>query len=335
MVRFFARVMLLAGFAMLLQACIVIPIQFPGSAEVRQVVYREGSGIKPPKVAIVDVSGVLTTGGSGDGFFRSDSPVVDLTKKLHAIKGDKRIKAVILRMDSPGGGVTASDIMYHELMEFRRESGIPVYVSMQTVAASGGYYVSMAADKVYATPTSLTGSIGVIGVFPDLTGLMRIVGVDMHAVKSGDMKDAGAFYRGLGDDERAVYQSIIDQFHNQFVAVIARNRTRLDEATVRSLADGRVYTAQQAHEAGLVDGVAYLDEVIGIVENDLGVQQKKATVVLIARSGKAKTESLYAAGQTPAAPEAKSGGTQVNLLNIDARSLLDPVGEPFNYLWIP
>jgi protease-4 len=126
MVRFFARVMLLAGFALLLQACIVIPIQFPGSAEVRQVVYRDGSGIKPPKVAIVDVSGVLTTGGAGDGFFRSDSPVVDLTKKLHAVKNDSRIKAVILRMDSPGGGVTASDIMYHELLEFRRESGIPV-----------------------------------------------------------------------------------------------------------------------------------------------------------------------------------------------------------------
>ncbi|MDK2973115.1 MAG: protease [Candidatus Sumerlaeota bacterium] len=327
---FFAFALL---FASLLQGCIIIPISLPGGAEVRQVVYRDGSGIMPKKIAIIEVSGVLNSGGSGDGFFSADSSVVDLAKKLAAVREDRRVKAVILRVDTPGGGVTASDIMYHELEAFRAETDLPVYVSMQTVAASGGYYVSMASDKIYAAPTSITGSIGVIGVFPEATGLMKMVGLKMNAIKSGAQKDGGAFYRDMDDESRAIYQAMIDDFYGKFVDVIAANRTNLEREEIVALADGRVYTAQQAVDAGLIDGIAYLDEVVEAVENDFDLAG--ASVVIVSRSAAQTTESLYAASMPGSRANEKPAASQVNIVNFDARSLAEPVTEPFNYLWMP
>ncbi len=314
----------------LIPGCVVIPIGFPSMPTVKQVTYREGKGWAPKKIAIIDVSGVITGGGEGQGFFPVDSSVVDLDKKLAAVREDKSVKAVILRVDSPGGGVTASDIMFRQISRFREETEIPVYVSMQTLAASGGYYVSMAADQVYATPTTITGSIGVIGTFPEFRGLMDKIGVDFNAITSGKNKDAGAFYREMTDEDRALYQALIDDMYEQFLSVVGGNRTDLDAETLRELADGRVYTAHQAMDVGLIDGIAYLDEVIETIETDLGIDEP--TVVLVKRTGSQSVDTLYAQTGRMVQPGAS---TQINLLNVDMGGWSTPTNEVFNYMWIP
>ncbi len=323
---------LLIGF--LTGGCVIIPVSWPSPPEVRQVVYQKGSGIDPSKIAIIDISGVLTGGGAGDGFFSNDSSIVDLTRKLHNAKEDNDVEAVVLRIDSPGGGVTASDIMYHELMKFKDETTVPVYVSMQTVAASGGYYISMAADKIYATPTSITGSIGVIATFPEARGVMNKVGLEMNAITSGKNKDAGAFYKAMTDEDRKLYQDVVDDMYGKFVEIVGNNRSAIEEAKVRELADGRIYTATQALEAGLIDDVAYLDEIVGEIESELGLGT--AEVVIIKRSGGDRTTSLYARDDRDLLPEsAKKEATQINLVNIDMNAWSTPTNEVFNYLWVP
>ncbi len=313
--------------------CVVIPISLPGSADVRQVVYRKGSGFDPAKIAIIDVSGVLTAGGAGDGFFSNDSSVVKLTRNLHNAKKDSDIEAIILRIDSPGGGVTASDIMYHELLKFKEETSLPIYVSMQTLAASGGYYISMAADEIYAAPTTVTGSIGVIATFPEARGLMDKIGFDMNSVTSGANKDAGAFYKEMSESDRELYQNIVDDMYGKFVEIVASNRKDIDEEKLRGLADGRVYTANQALEAGLIDGIAYLDEVVERVESDLNLGT--AEVVIIKATSRERTTTLYAENGRETAAKSGAGATQVNLLHVDLNAWSMPSSEVFNYLWVP
>ena len=315
---------LLMGTILLLQGCVIIPISLPTMPTDQEVMYKEGKG--RDKVAIIDVSGVLTSGGSADSFFSSDSSVVSLTKKLEIARKDKRIKAIILRVDSPGGGVTASDIMYRELMRFKADRDIPIYVSMQNLAASGGYYISMAGDRIYAHPTSITGSIGVIAMFPEVKGFLDMAGIKINALRTGEMKDAGAFYDHMTDEEHALYQAVIEDMFDQFVAVIVKNRQNLTEAEIRTAADGRIYTARQAVDLGLIDGVAYLDEVIDLAKEAVG---RDPDVVLIIRTNREEASTAYATAETPAA------GTQFNLLNLDVKSLGAPSTEVFQFLWTP
>lgn len=317
---------------LILSGCVIIPISLPSSPSLQEVTYQRGSGWRPRKIAIIDVSGVLTSGGQRETWFGSDSSVVDLTKKLALAEGDSSIRAIILRVDTPGGGVTASDLMYRELKEFREETGIPIYVSMQSLATSGGYYISMAADKVYASPTTITGSIGVIAAFPEIRGLMDKVGVEMNAIKSGDNKDAGAFYKSMTDEEREIYQGLVEDLFGRFVEIVAANRTQLNNDDITMLADGRLYTAQQALDFGLIDGVAYLDDLIDIVAEEQDLRNPR--VVLLTRSTTSRADSPYVQRRS-AEPPATSEGTQVNLLNVNVRELIQVTPEAFNYLWVP
>lgn len=304
--------------------CVTVPLF---DQELQQVTIQQGSGFSPKKIAVIDISGVLTNSGSGNSFFDSDSSVVSLSKKLSMIKKDNRIEAVILRVNTPGGGVTASDIMYHEIQNFKEETGLPVYTSMQTVAASGGYYVSMASDRVYATPTTITGSIGVIGTFPEVKGLMDRFGVEMNAITSGENKDAGAFYKNMEPSERALYQGMIDDMYAQFISVIDTNRTNMTTEQLLPLADGRVYTANQALEVGLIDKIAYLDEVIDDVAKENGLSDP--SIVIIRKAAGSSDDTIYAAQPQTMAPE-------YNLFKLDF-DRWEAMGqnEVFNYIWMP
>lgn len=322
--RVFATAVLLAAMVVGAGGCINVSGAF-GPGDIREVVYEQGGSFSPAKVAIIDVSGVISGGGEGESFFDSDSTVVSLSKKLRRAGEDPRVKAVILRIDSPGGGVNASDTMHREVVRFRQETGIPVYASMQTLAASGGYYVAMACDQVYAHPTTVTGSIGVISVFPGADGLMGKIGLNMNAITTGKYKDSGAFYRDFTADDRAYYQAIIDDMYARFLEVVAANRTNLDAETIRGLADGRVYTANQALDAGLIDGIQYLDELVETVAKENKLRNPR--VVIYKRSSAPTTDSLYA--RTPAP------STTYSLVNIDVDARLEASGESFNYLWVP
>ncbi|OGS35696.1 MAG: hypothetical protein A2293_07415 [Elusimicrobia bacterium RIFOXYB2_FULL_49_7] len=182
-----------------------------------------------------------------NAIFNSEKAV----KQLDACRKDDGVKAVVLRIDSPGGGVAACQEIY-EAVKRLRESGRKVVASFGSVAASGGYYIACAADSIVSNPGSVTGSIGVIFEFPYLEELMKKVGVELEVVKSGSYKDAGGFHRKMSLEERRVFQSLIDDTWSQFMEVVSEGR-HLSSDSVRKLADGRIYTGRQAKNAGLVD----------------------------------------------------------------------------------
>jgi protease-4 len=213
------------------------------------------------KVALIDVEGMIlnakTSGLLGDG----DNMMSLFRERLDAARDDRHVKAVVLRINSPGGAVTASDIMYQDLLTFRRETGKPVVACMMDVAASGAFYLAMAADRVYAHPTTVTGSIGVIMSLYNAQGLFEKIGVSSSPIKSGPNKDIGNPARPMTEEERAILQGMVDSFYAQFVQVVVRGRG-LREERVRALADGRIYTGLDAQKLGLVDEVGYLEDAI-------------------------------------------------------------------------
>lgn len=198
--------------------------------------------------------------------------VDDLVLEIQDRRQDDRVKALVVRIDSPGGGVGASQEVFRELVK-TREAGKLVVASMGGVAASGGYYIACAADHIIANPGTITGSIGVIAEFPNLEGLMEKIGVRFRTLKTGAYKDSGSAWREMADDERAVLEELLFDAYDQFTEHVAESRA-LDLETVRKLADGRIYTGRQAIAHGLVDeegtildAIAYAGRLSGVGED--------------------------------------------------------------------
>ena len=169
------------------------------------------------------------------------------------------MKAVVLRVNSPGGTVTASDLMYEIVTDFREKSGKPVVASTQETAASGGYYVSCAADKIVAHPTSVVGSIGVIFSTFEFAQMMEKVGVRNEAIKSGPLKDMGSPFKALRPDERQVMQAMVDDYYARFVEIVRTRRNITDADKLKLVTDGRVFTGTRAVELGLADQAGSLE----------------------------------------------------------------------------
>jgi protease-4 len=179
------------------------------------------------------------------------------------------VSALVFRIESPGGGVVASQEIYARILELK-ETGIPIVVSMGAVAASGGYYIASPADSIIANPGTITGSIGVLMSFTNLEGLFEKIGMDFEVVKSGEYKDVGSWSREMTEEERAFLQATVDDIHAQFVEAVAANRN-LERAEVEALADGRIFSGRQAVDAGLVDGLGTLDEAIAVAGRMAGI----------------------------------------------------------------
>lgn len=212
-------------------------------------------------VAIVYVEGPIVT-GKAESEFSSGAVAYSETivKHLHAARDNPSVKAIVLRVESPGGSVVASREIYDAVMAARAK-GKPVVASFGEVAASGGYYIAAGTDKIYVHPATLTGSIGVISVLPNMEGLTEKIGVKMIIIKSGPHKDQSYGYRDLTPEERATWQRMIDELYGDFVDIVARGR-QLDIERVKKLADGRIYTGKQAKEVGLADEVGNLDAAV-------------------------------------------------------------------------
>ncbi len=195
------------------------------------------------------------------------NPVTAVLAQLDAARKDPAVKGILLEINSPGGGITASDILYHELKRFRVERKIPVVVLCQDLTASGGYYVAMAANEVMAHRTSLVGSIGVIAEFGNISELMHKIGVKMNVIKSlradgtESFKDMGSMFRPMKPVERAMMQRMVQSMWRRFVTVVATGRAgKLTRAQVEKLADGRIWTGGEALRLGLIDGLGYRED---------------------------------------------------------------------------
>jgi protease-4 len=275
------------------------------------------------KVAIIDVEGLIVNARSSSLFGSGDNPVSLFRERLDAAADDPRVKAVVLRINSPGGAVTASDIMYQDLCRFRHETGKPVIACMMDVAASGGYYLAMGCDRVYAHPTTVTGSIGVIMSLYNASGLFGMLGVTSEPIKSGPNKDIGNPARPMTEAERAILQGMVDDFYSQFVQVVVRGRG-LPEERVRALADGRVYTGLEAKKLHLVDEIGYLEDALQAAK-DMACLKDAAVVAYDKCDG--YRGSIYAA-----APKIPS---QINV-KLDVPGLNGLTGgATFMYLWEP
>jgi protease-4 len=217
----------------------------------------EGFSLSADQVAVLDLQGIILD-------------AKDFTDQLKQYGNRSGVRAVVLRINSPGGGVAASQEMYEAVRKFRAETRKKVVVSMSSVAASGGYYVACAADKIYANPGSITGSIGVIAEWFNYGDLLRWAKMEDIVIKSGTLKDAGSPTRPLTESERAYFQGLIDNMYNQFVSAVAAGRKMKDDS-VRKLADGRVYTGQEAKQNGLVDELGTLQDAIAAAAKMAGV----------------------------------------------------------------
>jgi len=242
------------------------------------VVYEEQyvSGTGPDKIAVVPVEGEIAPADTTVPATQPTSTPEGLAAALRQARDDASVAAVVLEVNSPGGGVTASDEMHQSILDFREQTGKPVVVSMGDVAASGGYYISTAADRIVANETTLTGSLGVIFTLTDFSELADRYGVEQEVVKSGEFKDMGSSFRDLTPEEREILQSIVDEAYDKFVGVIVEGRG-LSEERVRDIADGRVYSGEQAKELGLVDSFGGLDEAAEVSRDLANV--RGATVV--------------------------------------------------------
>jgi len=200
------------------------------------------------KLALVRIEGVLTD-------------AQDTVDELERYAKDPAVLGIVLRIDSPGGAVVPAQEIYEAVNRLRKTYGKKVVVSMGTVAASGGYYIASASDKIVASPGTLTGSIGVIMEIPNVEGLLKKVGVESIVIKSGSHKDTGSPFRKMRPEERALLQSVLDDVHHQFIEAVAKGRG-LTVVQVTRLADGRVFTGRQAKSAGLVDQLGDLHDAI-------------------------------------------------------------------------
>jgi len=214
------------------------------------------------KVALVRVTGVIV-----------DS--TDVIAELKEYAKDNSVKAIILRVDSPGGAVAPSQEIYEEVLKLKEKK--KVVVSMGTVAASGGYYISAPADKIVANAGTLTGSIGVIMEIPNISGLMQKIGVEAQVIKSGEHKDLASIFKSLKPEEKQILQTVLDDVHSQFIQAVSDGR-RMKFEDIKKLADGRIFTGRMAKQAGLVDELGNLEDAIMLAGKLTGIKGEPEVV---------------------------------------------------------
>ena len=278
---------------------------------------------KSDKIALIEVEGMLINSKNSTLLGTSENPLSLFAQQLNQAAKDEDVKAVVLRINSPGGTVSSSDAMYELIQRFRAKTKKPVIASMQEVAASGGYYVALASDRIVAQPTSVVGSIGVIFTSFNFGGTLSKIGAQAESIKSGPLKDMGSMYKQLTPEERAVMQSMVDEYYKRFVAVVQKHRHISDPATLKLTTDGRVFSGARGKELGLIDDLGLLEDAIATAKKM--AKAPDAKVVMYKRPYGYKG-SIYASDEAPI-PQAT-----VHKLELPGGPML-PGG--FYYLWNP
>lgn len=276
------------------------------------------------KIAIVELEGMILNARTGGMFAAQENPVNRFAEALTRAADDDEVKAVVLRINSPGGGVSASDTLYEEVKRFRAKTNKPVIASVQDIGASGAYYVACASDAIVVTPTSIVGSIGVIFETFNVSGAMAKLGVSSDAIKSATNKDAGSPFRPMTADERAIFQNMIDTYYARFKGIVlARKGGHIPADKTGITFDGRVFTGDDAVALGLADRTGQLRDALDLARTMANVPRAKAVMYRLPFS---EQGSIYAASPVPPA--------QANTYTIKVPAMADlPPG--FYYLWQP
>ncbi len=311
-------------FLFFLSGCIHVDLFSGGKALQETIISGEGSD----KILLIDISGTLTT-SKESGIFSTPSLPARLKEELTKAEKDDHVKAIILRINTPGGTVTSSDILYHELQEFKQKRKLPIITSILDIGTSGGYYVAMASDYIVAHPSTITGSIGVIMLTLNAQGFLEKVGIQPAAIVSGPNKSMGSPFRAMKEAERAIFQDVIDRLYARFLFVVEAGRPKLTTAKIRELADGRIYTADIAKAEGLIDEIGYLDDAIERAKTNAKLTD--AQVVTYTRSSPETHQNIYSHFEPPTV--GPLGFPQIN-----ANTVLGALhsGTPhMMYMWLP
>ena len=274
------------------------------------------------KVAVIPVEGLLINAQSPGLLTPGENPLSLFVQQLDRAAADPNVKAVVLRINSPGGTVTSSDTMYQAVERFKAKTGKPVVASCQEVAASGGYYVACAADQIVAQPTTVVGSVGVIFQTFQVDRTLDMLGVTAKAIKSRPDKDIGSPFKPLTADDAAVLQRMVDEFYARFVGVVTTNRPGIKPDDLPLVTSGQVFSGERAAALGLVDRLGLLDDAIDLARERAGAAN--ARVVLYERPYGYRG-TIYASAATPA--------PQASVVRLDLPDAATPLPRGFYYVW--
>lgn len=242
----------------------------PASDFMSEEILEDGNMLQ--KIVVLDLNGTIQdTGEASPLFVPTGYHHQTFMKNLNKAKEDPAVKGIIIRVNTPGGGVVESAQIHDKIVEIQKEAKKPVYISMGSMAASGGYYISAPAEKIFASPETLTGSLGVIMQGINVSGLAEKYGIKVDTIKSGEHKDIMSPYREMTDEERMILQEMIDHSYDGFVKVIVEGRG-LAEEEVRRIADGRVYDGRQAKELNLIDEFGYFEDTVKAMKKDKNLE---------------------------------------------------------------
>jgi protease-4 len=278
------------------------------------------------KVLVIPVRGFLSDVPAKGLLGERASTVQQVVSQLRLAEKDDQIKAVLLEINSPGGSTTASDILYHELMEFKGRTKVKIVACLMDVAASGGYYIALPADRIVAHPTTITGSVGVIFVTPKVTGLMEKLGLAVEVNKSGSQKDIGSPFRPSTPEEQKIFQEMTDRMAGRFLDLVARHRG-MDQNILTSISSARIYLADEALQLKLIDSIGYLRDAIADAKELAGLSKEAKVVVY--RRGEHSNDNLYNMSTS------LHNAERLSLIDLNLSEIIPTLSAGFYYLWAP
>ncbi len=283
------KIIVLTLISAIIQGCAFVSMDLKGLMSLPPLEEKKILHGSRDKILVLEVLGPITITSGESRFLPSEGTLERLDAVLAKARKDSSIKGIILKIDSPGGGLTASDLVYREIMEFKKSRGIPVVSVIVGEGTSGAYMAALAGDKIVALPSSIVGNIGVLLPSVSLAGLMDKLGIKNQTITSGRFKDTGNPLRNMTDKDRDILRSIVMDFYNNFLKRVEHRRP-LTKHDIEVVKDGRVMTASQALKYHLIDEVGYFNDALDMVENMANA--KGATVVVYRRSGE-KTGGFY------------------------------------------
>jgi protease IV len=236
----------------------------------------EGTGTD--KILLISVDGMISDKPKKSFFAESPSLVEQVVAQIGKAQKDKQIKAVLFKINSPGGTITASDLLYHEISAYKEKTGNKVVVSMMDLATSGAYYMSLPADVIMAHPTTITGSVGVISLQPKVKGLMDKIGLGVDVQKTGKYKDTGSPFRDTSEDEKKLLQKSMDEFGQRFIGLVKKHR-KLTPQAVAEISTARIFLSDEALQFGIIDKIGYISDAIKETKKAAKISEDARVVV--------------------------------------------------------
>lgn len=281
-------------------------------------------GTEKGKLIVIPIRGVISDAPRKQLIGTRPSILQEIVSQLRKAEDDPDVKAVLLKIDSPGGSVIASDLIYNEIMAFKQRKKVKIVAAMMGVAASGGYYIALPADFIMAHPTTVTGSVGVLFLSPNVSGLLEKIGVDVNVSKTGKNKDMGSPFRQVTGEEQEIIQGIIDRLGAQFLDRIAEHR-KLEPNKLKEISSARIYLADDALQLGMIDSIGYLDEAV-IQAKKLADLPEDARVVVYRRT-EYPDDNLYNTSLS------RYEGRGPSLISLDLPGSMASLQTGFYYLW--